>query len=82
MIRSLPADRFKLNARREARQLPVYELIVALGGPGRQVEVPVDRTRPSIFTALEEQLGLKLQPATGPVDVVVIDHGERPTPDR
>jgi uncharacterized protein (TIGR03435 family) len=36
---------------------------------------------PPIMTALKEQLGLELRSATGPVDVIVIDHVERPTED-
>jgi bla regulator protein BlaR1 len=33
-----------------------------------------------LFAALEEQLGLKLEPARGPVEVLVIESVERPTP--
>jgi uncharacterized protein (TIGR03435 family) len=35
--------------------------------------------RPSIFTALEEQMGLKLKPAKGPVDAIVVDAIKRPS---
>jgi len=150
MVRTLLAQRFKLVTHTEARQLPIYALVVARNdrrlGPsvhpsncvsgkqpdgkpcvmkpgfgsfsGTGVDIPrfitsslasavdrpiVDRTgltglfdidlhwvadptavaattdAPDIFTALQEQLGLKLEPTTGPVDVIVIDHVERPT---
>jgi uncharacterized protein (TIGR03435 family) len=42
--------------------------------------VPGD-DRPSFFTAIQEQLGLRLQPARAAVEVLVIDSVERPTPD-
>ena len=40
---------------------------------------PSDRDAPSLFTALSDQLGLKLESAKGPVQVWVIDGVERPS---
>ena len=42
---------------------------------------PIDPNGPPLVTALQEQLGLKLQAARSRMDVVVIDSIERPTPD-
>jgi uncharacterized protein (TIGR03435 family) len=49
-----------------------------LGGPTLPVS-PAGENDLSIFTALEQQLGLKLESTRGPVDVLVIDHVERPS---
>ncbi len=167
MVQSLLAERFKLQVRRETRDLPIYILTVARGGikaprsaegacvvfdprnpprPGAGTGRPfcgnnnirvsswnataidmdgaagalvgvlgrkvVDRTgvmgkfdihvqwtpdqapagvdagaastadaAPPLFTVLEEQLGLKVESGRGPVDVLVIEHVERPTDD-
>jgi uncharacterized protein (TIGR03435 family) len=35
---------------------------------------------PSIFTAVQEQLGLKLKSTKGPVDTIVVDHVAKPSP--
>jgi bla regulator protein BlaR1 len=159
-VRSLLADRFKLQVSHETKELPVYALVVAKNGPkfgasklpvsdanppvpkgmmrmgvgeltvngvrigdfvealAQQPEIggrvildktsltgaydftlkwtpnqpqlpgvlgggiappPSDSSASSIFTAIQEQLGLKLESTKGPVDVLVIDHVEEPS---
>ena len=50
--------------------------------PGSVVPNPNADSGPTLPTALQEQLGLKLEPAKGPVDVLVIEHIEPLTPDK
>jgi uncharacterized protein (TIGR03435 family) len=145
MLQKLLADRFSLHFDRQKRELPVYAIQIAKGGPrlkpaanpaaepdqdadghgtemtqiytsaaisdfamGMQFFVPdrpiVDQTGltgrydirlrytddvahaadpdapPGLFTAIQEQLGLKLEPVRAPVDVFVINHVEKPSP--
>jgi uncharacterized protein (TIGR03435 family) len=145
MLQDLLAKRFKLSLNRETKPIPVYELVVAKGGPKlpapksenesagrhaveslprvqdgsfvfaetsmpefaaklsmlRSVDRPVvDRTEiegffditlksaasailekdgPSIFTLVQEQLGLKLVPAKAPVEMLTIESAEAPS---
>jgi uncharacterized protein (TIGR03435 family) len=145
MLQDLLEKRFQLRVHRETKMRPVYELVVAKGGPRlpvpkadtdlsptnateslprvqdgsfvfqdasmtefaaklsllRGVDLPViDRTDikgvfditlksaanailqpdgPSVSTLVQEQLGLKLVSAKAPIEVIVIDHVERPS---
>ena len=49
------------------------------GGPPPDGAPPPDASGPSIFTALQEQLGLRLEATKAPAEVLTIDHVERPS---
>jgi uncharacterized protein (TIGR03435 family) len=49
--------------------------------PDGATQSNADPNAPTLSTALQEQLGLKLQSMKAPVDVLVVDHIERPAPD-
>lgn len=52
---------------------------LSTGVPNDRPAPPPDSNVPSIFKAIQEQLGLKLVSGKGPVEVIVIDHIERPS---
>ena len=53
----------------------LFDFELTWSGGGATDNVPV------IFTAIQEQLGLRLEPSRGPVDVLVIESVQRPDPD-
>ena len=58
-----------------------WDFDLTFAPPDVTAEAAADRNIPSLFTALQEQLGLKLDATRGPTEVLVIDRIERPTPD-
>ena len=63
---------------------PVVDRTGLAGRYDFQLRYSADPARPSsfpsVFNAVQEQLGLRLESARAPVQVVVVDHVERPTP--
>jgi uncharacterized protein (TIGR03435 family) len=74
-VEGLVVDRTGLsgNFDIELQWTPEILRSAAAGGPGGD--------GPSLFTAMQEQLGLKLESTRGPVEYLVIDSAELPTPD-
>jgi uncharacterized protein (TIGR03435 family) len=58
---------------------PAMPTVPEGGGPGTANPPPPESSGPSIFTAVQEQLGLKLVSTKGPVEIIVIDHIEKPS---
>ena len=70
---------FKLEwSRDDSVSLPSHD---GGGGDGPAPAAPPDASGPSLTTAVQEQLGLKLESTKGPVDVLVVDSVEQPTSD-
>lgn len=49
------------------------------GPPSPDAAPPTDNSGPTIFTAVQEQLGLRLESTKGPVEMIVIDKVEKPS---
>jgi len=56
-----------------------FDFVLEFDRRQRPESDPNGPTLPTLFTALTEQLGLKLEPKKVPLDVLVVDHAERPT---
>jgi uncharacterized protein (TIGR03435 family) len=57
----------------------IYDFTLTYAPDATNTSTDADATGPTVFTALEEQLGLKLEPAKGPVPVLVVDSVQKPS---
>jgi uncharacterized protein (TIGR03435 family) len=71
--------KYTLDQTTMANALGPLKAAAIAGGPS--TDVPAGSDAPGLFTALQEQLGLKLESARGAVDVLVVEHVDKPTPD-
>ena len=73
---------FTLRWTPDENQLPPssgFQVSPAGSSSGLPSADPYQNAGPSLFTAIQEQLGLKLESGKGPVEIIVIDHIERPS---
>jgi uncharacterized protein (TIGR03435 family) len=64
----------------DGRRRLLWRPEVPLGGVGNNPPPPSDSDgRPDIYTAIQQQLGLRLEATKTPTEVILVDHVEKPS---
>ena len=77
--RTALTDRYDFTLKWTPENAAPMAIGAAGGNQGPAREPLPESSGPSLFTALQEQLGLKLESTRGAVEIIVIDHIERPS---
>jgi hypothetical protein len=80
ILRSIYCYPTRLLAEQRAQILRLNFQIRIQSRPPSAGSTTTERGKPPLFTAIQEQLGLKLEPRKAPVEMLVIDHVEQPSP--
>jgi uncharacterized protein (TIGR03435 family) len=72
----IEAGRFDIDLPPWSSGLPPVQRLLA---PGQEPEAQPDPNGPSIFSVLQP-LGLRLEATRGPLEILIVDHVELPTP--